>query len=360
MRRAAGRSRTARLASRRCRAARRAAAAGTWCWRRRRASSTGSVTNAAAISRPAASSVVFSHPGIPAAARGREPGGLHRHRMLRRARPHRRMPRPPRRRPVPRPGPPRRDGHRRPRDGQHQPSADHAGISADAVPVGRIQRPPATRHTQPGRDTSQRITSRHHIPGRHDRTGHHQHQPGTDHIRIARRRPAVGRIQHRPATPHTNSGGDARQRVARAARHTGPDATPRPPGLRRHSARWPEQPDHYCYADTCALPADTWACRQIPAHCWQIPAYCCGGCECPPEPQAGRPKATTAATRRTETMLQANTTHADFVHARIVHSLSFQGDQRQTRRPSRQRLEPVGRKGLTPAGPPAAAHATPA
>src|ERR1700677_4759489 len=38
------------------------------------------------------------------------------------------------------------------------------------------------------------------------------------------------------------------------------------------------------------------------------------------------------ATRRTSRMLQASTTHADFVHIRTVVSLSFQGDQRRTLR----------------------------
>jgi hypothetical protein len=37
-----------------------------------------------------------------------------------------------------------------------------------------------------------------------------------------------------------------------------------------------------------------------------------------------------AAIRMTDRMLQASTTHADFVHVRMVLSLSFQGDQRRT------------------------------
>src|SRR5258708_3738675 len=36
------------------------------------------------------------------------------------------------------------------------------------------------------------------------------------------------------------------------------------------------------------------------------------------------------APRMIDRMLQASTTHADFVNARIVLSLSFQGDQRRT------------------------------
>jgi hypothetical protein len=36
------------------------------------------------------------------------------------------------------------------------------------------------------------------------------------------------------------------------------------------------------------------------------------------------------ATSRISRMLQASTTHADFVHIRTVLSLSFQGDQRRT------------------------------
>ena len=36
------------------------------------------------------------------------------------------------------------------------------------------------------------------------------------------------------------------------------------------------------------------------------------------------------ATRMISRMLQASTTHADFVHIRTVLSLSFQGDQRRT------------------------------
>jgi hypothetical protein len=36
------------------------------------------------------------------------------------------------------------------------------------------------------------------------------------------------------------------------------------------------------------------------------------------------------ATKRMNRMLQASTTHADFVHIRTVVSLSFQGDQRRT------------------------------
>ena len=48
------------------------------------------------------------------------------------------------------------------------------------------------------------------------------------------------------------------------------------------------------------------------------------------------------ATMKIARMLQANTRHADFVHARIVLSLSFQGDQRQaTTDPGRRRDEPV-------------------
>ena len=45
------------------------------------------------------------------------------------------------------------------------------------------------------------------------------------------------------------------------------------------------------------------------------------------------------ATRMIDRMLQASTTHADFVHARIVLSLSFQWDQRRTLA-RRRRLEP--------------------
>ncbi len=47
-----------------------------------------------------------------------------------------------------------------------------------------------------------------------------------------------------------------------------------------------------------------------------------------------------AATKMIDRMLQASTTHADLIHARIVLSLSFQGDQRRTLLARRRRLEP--------------------
>jgi len=50
-------------------------------------------------------------------------------------------------------------------------------------------------------------------------------------------------------------------------------------------------------------------------------------------------------------MLQANTKHADFVHARIVLSLSFQGDQRQARQAKNaEGTNRSGRKGTYAGG----------
>jgi len=40
-------------------------------------------------------------------------------------------------------------------------------------------------------------------------------------------------------------------------------------------------------------------------------------------------------------MVQASTTHADFVHVRMVLSLSFQGDQRRTQAVRTPKDEPV-------------------
>src|SRR5215469_4313002 len=52
------------------------------------------------------------------------------------------------------------------------------------------------------------------------------------------------------------------------------------------------------------------------------------------------------ATRMMGRTLQASTTHADFVHARMVLSLSFQGYSAPNAAGSGRRwLEPVGRKG---------------
>src|SRR5580693_10114395 len=56
-------------------------------------------------------------------------------------------------------------------------------------------------------------------------------------------------------------------------------------------------------------------------------------------------------------MLQASTTHADFVHIRTVLSLSFQGDQRRTLLARTPEHGPLGRKGLKLAAPPAGKNA---
>jgi hypothetical protein len=49
-------------------------------------------------------------------------------------------------------------------------------------------------------------------------------------------------------------------------------------------------------------------------------------------------------TRTIDKMLQASTTHADFVHVRIVLSLSFRGISAERCWSGRRRFEPVGKE----------------
>jgi hypothetical protein len=49
-------------------------------------------------------------------------------------------------------------------------------------------------------------------------------------------------------------------------------------------------------------------------------------------------------TRTIDRMLQASTTHADFVHVRIVLSLSFRGISAERCWSGRRRFEPVGKE----------------
>ena len=205
----------------------RAGLAAVGCRRRRRTASTGPPRKATPMSRPAASSRVFSHRGMPAG--GRRCLGPGRGRC-----------------PVPLAGD--GDGAGRGRwagpgaggDGaagcgtvEHGPGADQVRIGADDMPVGRVQGRPAAAHGQGGRDARPGCHRPRPCSGPEHPAGQHQDGARADDVRIGADARPVGRVQGRPAAAHGEPGGDAGQTCHRPARHTWrrgapPSSVPRP------------------------------------------------------------------------------------------------------------------------------------
>ena len=151
-------------------AAARAEARRRW---RRSTSSTGSARNAAPTTRPAASSMVFSHRGMPLAAGAPVPAGSGTVPAACRRR---------RRRHWVRAARARRGRRRRGRapDRQHGPGADRVRVRTDDPPVGRVQRRPAAAHGEHGGDARQRVTGRDRVADRSHPARQHQDGAGAD------------------------------------------------------------------------------------------------------------------------------------------------------------------------------------
>ena len=222
---------------------------------------------------PAASSMVFSHRGMPPAAGAAVPAGGT----------------------VPAarrrggggtgcglPGPAGRRRWRRAPDSQHGPRADHVRVRTDDPPVGRVQRRPAASHRQPGRDTRECVTGLDRVPGRGP-AGQHEDGAGINDIRVRADDRPVGRVQRRPAAAHVVPRRDARQRVTRLY-HIPREGRATATGGHARRARQGDL-------------SSTIACRCSPER-WDDPLM--------------------PAASRTTRMPQASTAHADFVHARIV------------------------------------------